>query len=196
MNGWRSTSGTALRAGSSALFMGAGLAILALCVHGCGQEPGPAELLTRVELSVEAAAGDSLPSSARARVTFRDWFTGGVVVEARLSSSLRPTDLEGLLAGEAEDHAAAWEQVMAASTSAGLAEQPLVGYRGLIRDIDLPLPAGIAGGDSLGTFLVAYLADVEEIEREGRPDSLVITPLGREVGILNDVLVVGAEARP
>ncbi len=196
MNGRLSTSGIARRAGANALCTMAGLVILALCVPGCGEEPGPAELLTRVELSAEAAAGDSLPASARARVTFRDWFTGGVVVEARLSSSLRPIDLEGLLAGEAEDHAAAWAQVMAASTSAGLAEQPIVGYRGLIRDIDLPFPAGIAGGDSLGTFLVAYLADVEEIEREGQPDSLVITPLGREAGILNDVLVLGAEARP
>jgi hypothetical protein len=129
-------------------------------------------------------------------VTFRDWFSGGVVVETRLSSSLSPTDLEGLLAGDAADHAAAWALVMEASTSAGFSEQPLVGYRGLIRDIDLPLPAGLASGDSLGAFLVAYLADVEEIEREDQPDSLVITPLGREAGILNDVLVLGAGAEP
>lgn len=198
MNDRRSTwaaAGAALRAGTSALLLGAALATLVLCVHGCGEEPGPEELLTRVELTADAA-GDSLPATARARVTFRDWFTGGVVVEARVSSSLSGTDLEGLLAGDAEDHAAAWARVMAASASAGLAEQPLVGYRGLIRDIDLPLPAGVAGNDSLGTFLVAYLADVEEIEREDLPDSLVITPLGREVGILNDVLVPDIEVGP
>jgi hypothetical protein len=42
----------------------------------------------------------------------------------------------------------------------------------------------------MGNFLVAYLAEVEEVERRGAPDSLVITPFGREAGILNDVVPV------
>jgi hypothetical protein len=196
MNGQRTGYGSALRIRASALLAGAGLTLLLVGGLGCGEEPGPEDLLTTVELAAGPAVGDSLPASARARVTFRDWFTGGVVIEARVSSTLDAGDLAPLLAGDAEDHALAWDQVMGASTSTGLAEQPLVGYRGLIRDIDLELPAGLAGGDSLATFLVAYLADVEEIEREDLPDSLVITPRGRDAGILNDVLVVGTEAGP
>jgi hypothetical protein len=162
---------------------------------GCGEEPGADELLTVVEIMAEGGqvqgtgGGDSLITQVS--VTFRDWFNGAVVVEARSSSSLTIADLAPLLAGEAEDHAAAWERVMAASTSAGLSARAVVGYRGLIREPVLELPIAFPGGDSvMGNFLVAYLAEVEEVERRGAPDSLVITPFGREAGILNDVVPV------
>lgn len=172
-------------------FLGALLLVGAACVltfagSGCGEEPGPDDILTLVELD-RPAEGDSLGTNARARITFRDWFNGGLVIEARVVSSAVVAAVLPLLAGEAEERAAAWAQVMAASASAGFSEQAVVGFQGLIRDIELTRPGSPGGSDSTSTLLVAYLADVEEIEREDQPDSLVITPMGVEAGILNDV---------
>jgi len=172
-------------------FLGALLVAGAACVltfsgSGCGEEPGPDDLLTVVEMH-RPEPGDTT-SVARTRVTFRDWFNGGLVVEARIVPMALITALTPVLEdGEAEERAEAWSQVMAASTSAGLDERPLVGYQGLIRDLDMVMPGNAGSTDSSSTLLVAYLALVEEIEREGQPDSLVITPLDRTAGILNDV---------
>jgi len=184
------------------------IAALGLCIAfmalGCGEKPGPEDLLTLVDVDAGDTAfgpGDSSIAS-QAELTFRDWFNGGVVVEARVSSSLTAEEIAILLSGDAEAHAAAWERVMAATIGAGMAERLEVGYRGLIRHHEFQVPVTIpAGGDSAGNpysnvFLVAYLADVEEIEIEDQPDSLVITPYGQESGILNDVLPIALESGP
>jgi hypothetical protein len=176
-----------------ALVVAGAAAVLTVAGSGCGEEPGPEDLLTVVELN--RSAPDSASAGTRATVTFRDWFNGGLVIEARVVSSAVITAVLPLLDGDAEQRAEAWTQVMAGSTSAGLAERPLVGYRGLIRDITLEVPAGPGGTDSTSTLIVAYLADVEEIERENQPDSLVITPLDRTAGILNDVSTIPVGAR-
>jgi hypothetical protein len=176
------------------LLLAGAAAVLAVAGSGCGEEPGPDDLLTLVELD-RPAPGDSLGTTARARITFRDWFNGGLVIEARAVSSAVATAVLPLLAGEAEERAAAWTQVMAASASAGFSEQLVVGYQGLIREIELARPGSPGGTDSTSILLVAYLADIEEIEREDQPDSLVITPMGVEAGILNDVsLYPGTQA--
>jgi hypothetical protein len=162
-----------------------------LLATGCGEEPGPEDLLTLVELDSNPSPPDST-LMARARVSFRDWFNGGLVLEKRVGSSALASSLAPLLIGDEEEQAQAWALVMAGSVSAGLNEQLVVGYQGLIRDIELELPGGAIANDSTATFLVAYLADIEEIEIEGQPDSLVITPYGRDQGILNDVAVLAA----
>jgi hypothetical protein len=169
-----------------ALLLAAAACVLTFAGSGCGEEPGPDDLLTVVEID-RPAPGDSVGTTAGARITFRDWFNGGLVIEARSVSTAVATAVLPLLAGEAEERAAAWAQVMAASTSAGFSEQLVVGYQGLIREIELARPGSPGGTDSTSTLLVAYLADIEEIEREDQPDSLVITPMGIEAGILNDV---------
>ena len=173
----------------------AGFVVAVLLTTGCGEEPGPEDLLTLVELDSNPSPPDSA-LVARARVSFRDWFNGGLVIEKRVGSSALVTALAGLLAGTEEEQAEAWALVMAGSASGGLAEQLVVGYQGLIRDIELELPGGAIANDSLSTFLVAYLADIEEIEIEGEVDSLVITPYGIEQGILNDVAILATQVTP
>jgi hypothetical protein len=176
-----------------AIFAAAVVAIL--LATGCGEEPGPEDLLTLVELDSNPAPPDST-LVARARVSFRDWFNGGIVIEKRVGSTGLVTGLAALLEGTEEEQAEAWALVMAGSASAGLAEQLVVGYQGLIRDIELELPGCAIANDSTSTFLVAYLADIEEIEIDGQPDSLVITPYGIEQGILNDVAVLATLVTP
>ncbi|HWN81814.1 MAG TPA: hypothetical protein VNM87_06945 [Candidatus Udaeobacter sp.] len=171
-----------------ALLVAGAACVLTFAGSGCGEEPGPDDLLTVVEMH-RPEAGDTT-SVAHTKVTFRDWFNGGLVVEARMVPSAVIEALRPVLEdedAEAEARAEAWSQVMAASTSGGFDERPLVGYQGLIRELDMVRPGSAAGTDSTSTLLVAYLADVEEIEREDQPDSLVITPLDRTAGILNDV---------
>ncbi len=187
------------RISAGLLFVALAIA-LAIAGSGCGESPGPEDLLTLVELEsvnggYRIAPGDtSIP--ARVKMTFRDWFNGGVVVEARVSSSVSSAQIAALLAsGGAEAHAAAWDLVMAGSSSAGMAARAMVGYRGLIREHDFILPLSIPSGDSsgnpfTGAFIVGYLADVEEVEIDGQPDSLILIPYGRPNGILNDVAVV------
>jgi hypothetical protein len=184
-----------------ALAMG-GVGLLGL---GCGEEPGPEDLLTLVEIETADRSafgpGDSA-IAAQVAITFRDWFNGGIVVETRVSSTLTAEEISPLLAGDAEAHALAWERVMAASIGAGMAERLEVGYQGLIREHEFQVPVTIpAGVDSSGNpyanaFLVAYLADIEEIEIDDQPDSLVITPYGQQSGILNDVVPIAIEGNP
>ncbi len=147
-----------------------------LLATGCGEEPGPEDLLTLVELDSNPAPPDST-LVARARVSFRDWFNGGLVIEKRVGSTALVTGLAALLEGTEEEQAEAWALVMAGSASAGLAEQLVVGYQGLIRDIGSSCRAGRSPMTRPPRLLVAYLADIEEIEIDGQPDSLVITPL-------------------
>jgi hypothetical protein len=184
--------------------IGAAVIAGALLAAGCGEEPGPEDLLTLVEIDGGGSPfspGDTAIAT-RVEITFRDWFNGGAVAEARVSSSLTVAQLEPLLSGDAEARAEAWALVMAASMSAGFAERPMVGYRGLIREPEFVIPVTIpAGGDTAGNpftsaFVVAYLADVEEVEIEGQPDSLVVMPYGREAGILNDVVAIPFQSGP
>jgi hypothetical protein len=180
------------------------IAALFIAGAGCGEEPDADDLLTLV--AIESISDESLGPgdtevAADVELTFRDWFNGGVVVEARVSSSLTPEQMTALLTGGAESRAQAWEQVMAASFPAGMAERLEVGYRGLIRNHILTVPLTIPSADTAGNpftsaFVVAYLADIEEIEIDGQEDSLVVTPYGREAGILNDVVLVGLEGAP
>jgi hypothetical protein len=85
----------------------------------------------------------------------------------------RAQERRGLFAGDGGEH------------ERGFDERALVGYRGLIRDVDSH-PGNAGGANSTSTLLVAYLAGGGDRAR-GPADSLVITPLDPHRRDLNDV---------
>jgi hypothetical protein len=131
----------------------------------------------------QTLAGDSSSVSVRTAVTFRALRTGYLVTEVRVTDSLT---VDQVLVDPSADRVLVSreiDRVLASSVTAGRATRAITGWHHLIHEITLSFDARVAGAvfDSAGTaasgvFLLAYLADGEEVELEDGSDSLVVTP--------------------
>jgi len=175
------------------------LALIAgLLITGCLGEPELEDRWTRIDLVTTGidpgrplAPGDSLPVALRAAITYRAIVTGGVVADLRASTTISPDDVS--LDPDADRLTMAHDvaRILAGSVSVGRAVRPVTGWTHLIQQVDLAFDAQVPAPDpttGAGLFLVAYLADIEEMELPGGVDSLVVTPLDVDA---DEILPVG-----
>lgn len=117
------------------------------------------------------------------RVIYRSIITGAVVAELRTSPTLTPADVQLTPDTSREVMADEVARVLANSVTAGRSVQHVTGWHHLIHEFDLSFAGRVpASSDSsvAGLFLVAYMAETEEIELADGSDSLVVTPLDND----------------
>jgi len=169
----------------------AALALLlgTVALTGCLDEPEIEERWTRVDILSSNVTpgttldGDSSSVTLRTAVTFRALRTGFLVAEVRVADSLT---VDQVLVDPTADRLTVSreiDRVLAGSVTAGRATRAITGWPHLIHEMNLTFDARVAGAafDSAGVaptgvFLLAYLADGEEVELEDGSDSLVVTP--------------------
>jgi hypothetical protein len=172
------------------------LALAALLAAGCLGEPEIDERWNLLEFldgqprpGETMAAGEDVPVTVKARVTFRAILTGTLVAEVRYSETLPPAATRLDRDEHTLEQALMVERILAESVTAGRATRLVTGFDHLMRTVDLEFstrvpPAMLSGGpDSLATrglYLVLYMGEGEEIELPGGADSLVVTPFAVE----------------
>lgn len=154
-------------------------------VWGCLDAPTIDETWTKLEfLSTTPTPKQSRSVSApinvsvKGRVTYRSILTGFLVAEVRYSPTITPKSV----ALNPDEHtlrdAESIDRILANSVTAGRATYPSTGFDHLMQDVDLSftaqLPAGAATAG--GCFLLLYMGEGEKIERQGEPDTLIVTP--------------------
>ena len=164
------------------------LVVAAVALGGCFGAPQIEDRWTRVDLEnsnlvpLQAVAiGTPLTISGRANITYRRILTGVVVAELRASSTLLSSAVAIRPDAERVPMAQAIELVLQNSVSLGRDARPVTGWDHLIQHLDFSFNGSIpAGTDSSGApvslFLVCYLGDGQRVERQGQPDTLIVTP--------------------
>jgi hypothetical protein len=164
-------------------------ALAVAAAAGCLGEPEIEDRWTRLDVlssNVSAgtarAVGDSVPVSLRTAITYRQILTGFLVVELRASGAMDAGDVEIDPEAPRLDMAHDIDALLASSVTAGRATRAVTGWDHLIQEVGLsftgrvPASADSGGAAPVGLFLLAYLAEGEEIELEDGSDSLVVTP--------------------
>jgi hypothetical protein len=164
------------------------LALLAIGVTallGCLDEPGIDDTWTKLEfLSVtpgpkqSRTASQPINVSVKGRITYRSILTGFLVAEVRYSPTISP----GSVALNPDQHtlqdAETIDRILANSVTTGRATYPSTGFDHLMQDVDLKFTAQLPAGATTagGCFLLLYMGDGKKIERQGQPDTLIVTP--------------------
>lgn len=168
-------------------------ALAGVLLAGCLGEPEIEDRWTRLDMQTETtvpgqplASGTVCSVTVRTSVTYRKIITGFAVTELRASTTVTPASLN--LARDADRllMAQSMDYLLANSVSMGRATRAITGWDHLIQQIDFSFRAGVPAtiadttggpaGPAVGLFLVSYLASGEEIERQGQPDTLLVTP--------------------
>lgn len=192
--------------GSGALRMGArvgfraSVLVLALAIAlplaGCLGKPEIEDRWTRVDVESasvtpqqQLVAGSTVPLTMRATVTYRTILTGFAVAELRASSV---TSGQVTVAPDAprEPMARDIDRILQSSVSLGRATRAITGWDHLIQPIDFAFDGHVPPSDSAGLFLLCYLGEGEEVEREDGSDTLIVTPFD---SMQFEILPVGIE---
>lgn len=166
------------------------LIVMTACVvAGCLGKPKIEDRWTRVDFvssSLHAnqtlPPGTIVPIAVSANVTYRSIVTGFAVAELRASGTISSADVN--LAPEAERVPMAQDidRLLQNSVTAGRATRAVTGWDHLIQRIDFNFdgvaPASIdtSGAAPSGMFLLCYLGSGVRVERQGLPDTILITP--------------------
>jgi hypothetical protein len=172
--------------------------LLGVVLAGCFDEPKIEDRWTRVDIdgssltpfqTLSAGARESI--TVQAKVTFRRVLTGYAVIEQR-ASSIATTAVAIHPDAPRVPMATGIDSVLANSVSCGRAIRAVTGWDHLIQNLNLGF-TGAVPATANGLFLLAYLADGDEIELPNGADSVVITPytstpyeilpVGMELGI-------------
>jgi hypothetical protein len=160
---------------------------LGMAVTGCLGKPEIEDRWTRIDIAESSvapyqivAAGSSQPITVRAAVTYRSILTGFAVAELR-ASTISPASVEVEPKAVRTRMADDIDRILANSVTLGRATRAVTGWDHLIQHIDFTFDGNIpAYADSssspTGLFLVCYLGEGDEIEREDGSDSLIVTP--------------------
>jgi hypothetical protein len=162
------------------------LTISAGALMSCLDEPGIDETWTKLEfLSVTPgpkqtrSASQPIDVTVKGRVTYRSILTGFLVAEVRYSPTIAPASValnpEVHSLNEAEDI----DRILANSVTAGRATRASTGFDHLMQDVDLTFTAQVPAAAMTGTgglYLLLYMGDGDKIERQGQPDTLIVTP--------------------
>jgi len=161
------------------------LVIGATALLGCLDAPTIDETWTKLEfLSVTPGpkqtrtASQPINVSVKGRVTYRSILTGFLVAEVRYSPTITPKSV----ALNPDEHtlrdAESIDMILANSVTAGRATYPSTGFDHLMQDVDLTFTAQLPAGATTtgGCFLLLYMGNGTKIERQGEPDTLIVTP--------------------
>ena len=163
------------------------LGLFATMVGGCLGAPEIEDRWTRVDLlssnltpGQAIAPGSSQTITMSTTVTYRRILTGFVVADLRASTTPSGTVVLNADAPR-EPMALDIDQILANSVSMGRATRAVTGWDHLIQHLDFSFTGvGPASTDSTGApvnlYLVCYMGDGVELERQGRPDTLIVTP--------------------
>jgi hypothetical protein len=186
----------ARRAGGPLLLLGA------LAIAGCFDKPEIEDRWTRVDVQSSSPAPRQtlLPGSMQAinmqtTITYRAIVTGFVVAELRAGDSLASSQMPMDPGAPRVAMAQGIDVILAHSRSLGRATRAVTGWDHLIQPVDFTFNAATpAGPDSTWSgsrlFLLCYLGSGERVERQGLPDSIIITPF---VSSEHQVLPVGMD---
>jgi hypothetical protein len=164
----------------------AALAISAGALMSCLDAPGIDDTWTKLEfLSVTPgpkqtrSASQPINVTVKGRVTYRSILTGFLVAEVRYSPTIAPSsvalDPDQHTLNESKDI----DRILANSVTAGRATRASTGFDHLMQDVDLSFTAQVPPGAMSGTgglYLLLYMGDGKKIERQGQPDTLIVTP--------------------
>lgn len=181
---------------------------LATVLTGCLWEPKVEDGWTRLDMESSVVTpvqplspGASCSVSVRTAITYRDIVTGFAVTELRATGvpfgSIRPDAPRMSMAQDID-------ALLANSVGIGRSTRAITGWDHLIQRVDARFAATVptsvdtsAGppGSAVQLFLVAYLAEGEEVELPGGGDTLIITPFistQREILPMGIPIVVGS----
>ncbi len=165
-------------------------AVLLANVAGCLEEPTIDERWTKLEfLSMAPQPNQSVSAtqpvqvSVKGRITYRKIQTGFLVAEVRYSDTIAPSNTSLDPDQHTLEAAQDVDRILANSVTAGRAVKAITGFDHLMQDINLSFTAQVPAamqspppGTVQGLYLVLYLGSGEEIRRQGRADTLVVTP--------------------
>ncbi|NOT35573.1 MAG: hypothetical protein HOP12_15620 [Candidatus Eisenbacteria bacterium] len=178
------------------------LAIAGLMAGGCLGEPEVEDRWTRLDIeSASVQPFQSLPSGSSTSITvgtaitYRRIITGFAVAELRGSATLNGTQVELHPEGDRVRMADDVDRVLANSVTLGRATRAITGWDHLIQRIDFTFDGVAAAaldtsGTTAGLFLVVYLGQGDEVERQDGTDTLIVTPFP---SVPNELLPVGME---
>jgi len=165
------------------------LVTLAALTSGCLGEPEIEDRWTRLDLeSASLTPYQALPVGSapvvnvRAAITYRSIITGFVVAELRASSTITPAEVTVHPDASRLPMAQDIDRILANSVTLGRATRAVTGWDHLIQRLDLSfagvVPAVIdtAGAAPGSVFLLCYLGEGEEVERQDGTDTLIVTP--------------------
>jgi hypothetical protein len=116
--------------------------------------------------------------SVKGRITYRSILTGFLVAEVRYSPTIAPKSV----ALNPDEHtlkdAESIDRILANSVTTGRATYPSTGFDHLMQDVDFNFTAQLPAGatTSGGCYLLLYMGKGDKIERQGQPDTLIVTP--------------------
>ncbi len=162
---------------------------LAVAVSGCLGEPEIEDRWTRLDLEsasltpYQALPVGSTPTvNVRAAITYRSILTGFVVAELRASSTITPAEVTVHPDAARLPMAQDIDRILANSVTLGRATRAVTGWDHLIQRLDLSfagvVPSAIdtSGAAPGSVFLLCYLGEGEEVERQDGSDTLIVTP--------------------
>lgn len=178
------------------------LGLVSTMLGGCLGAPEIEDRWTRVDLlSSNLAAGQTIaPGSSQTitmntTVTYRRILTGFVVADLRATSATPAGTVVLGTDAPREPMALDIDRILQNSVSMGRATRAVTGWDHLIQHLNFSFNGvGPASADSSGApvslFLVCYMGDGVEVERQGQPDTLIVTPW---VSTAYSILPVGIE---
>jgi hypothetical protein len=191
------------------------LGLATVLLAGCLGEPGIDEQWTRIDIEGSNIAPNSAlaPDTLRditvsTALTYRSIITGFAVADLRASGVLGPGDVEVHPDASRLTMAHDIDRVLANSVSVGRATRAITGWNHLIQRIDFSFtgwaPAAIdtsvaPPGSTVSYFLVCYLGEGDEVERQDGTDTLIVTPFKSDEYKILPIgmeLVVRAPATP
>lgn len=168
-------------------------ALAGALLAGCLGEPDVEDRWTRLDMQPETttppqplALGSACSVSVRTSITYRKIITGFAVTELRASTTVTPASVT--LGREADRMlmAQSIDRLLQNSVTMGRATRAITGWDHLIQPIDFSFrgvvptavvdTSGGPAGPPVGLYLVSYLASGVEVERQGLPDTLIVTP--------------------
>jgi len=191
-----------LRPAAATLLLG----MVAWSAGGCLGTPKIEDRWTRVDfVASNVQPGQGLPTgvatpfAVSANVTYRTILTGYAVAELRASSTISAADVNVEPNAERVPMAYDIDRLLQNSVTAGRATRAVTGWDHLIQRIDFnfdgvaPASADTSGNPPRGLFLLCYLGSGVRVERQGLPDTILVTPFP---STQYQVLPVGMELSP
>ncbi len=178
------------------------LALGALALAGCLDEPRVEDRWTRIDLGATSLApgqsvpqGATLPVTVDATIIYRSIVTGYAVAELRASTGVAASDVTLHPDSPRPQMASDIDRVLAASVTRGRATRAITGWDHLIQRIPFAFDGVVptAADSASGLFLVVYLGSGDEVELADGRDSVVVTPFPSGP---YEILPIGLELTP
>jgi hypothetical protein len=178
------------------------LLLVAGLLGGCLGEPEIQDRWTRLDiLSASVTPYQALPAGSAdtfrvsTAITYRSILTGFAVCELRSSGTVSGGSVTLQPDASRLPMAHDIDRILQNSVSLGRATRAVTGWDHLIQHIDFAFSAGLpAGADSASTpaglFLLVYLGEGDEVERQDGTDTLIVTPFPSDP---YEILPVGLE---